>query len=55
MLQARGSLLTFLVSVLTFMTLVGGFSPLLEEMKVNFLSFFTCTLLELGKAGLSSW
>ncbi|KEH31211.1 white-brown-complex ABC transporter family protein [Medicago truncatula] len=33
-IQGRGSLLTFLVSVLTFMTLVGGFSPLLEEMKV---------------------
>ncbi|CAI8617927.1 unnamed protein product [Vicia faba] len=32
--QGRGSLLTFLISVLTFMTLVGGFSPLLEEMKV---------------------
>ncbi|KAL5054544.1 hypothetical protein RYX36_035226 [Vicia faba] len=33
-IQGRGSLLTFLISVLTFMTLVGGFSPLLEEMKV---------------------
>ncbi|CAJ1936090.1 unnamed protein product [Sphenostylis stenocarpa] len=33
-IQARGSLLIFLVSVLTFMTLVGGFSPLLEDMKV---------------------
>ncbi|XP_027917603.1 ABC transporter G family member 11-like [Vigna unguiculata] len=32
--QGRGSLLIFFVSVLTFMTLVGGFSPLLEEMKV---------------------
>lgn len=39
MLQERGSLLTFLISVLTFMTLVGGFSPLLEEMKVEFLPF----------------
>jgi len=37
--QGRGSLLIFFVSVLTFMTLVGGFSPLLEEMKVNILSF----------------
>nr|XP_007159124.1 hypothetical protein PHAVU_002G210700g [Phaseolus vulgaris]ESW31118.1 hypothetical protein PHAVU_002G210700g [Phaseolus vulgaris] len=33
-IQGRGSLLIFFVSVLTFMTLVGGFSPLLEEMKV---------------------
>ncbi|TKY59478.1 ABC transporter G family member 11 [Spatholobus suberectus] len=33
-IQGRGSLLIFFISVLTFMTLVGGFSPLLEEMKV---------------------
>ncbi|KAK7363113.1 hypothetical protein VNO77_05243 [Canavalia gladiata] len=33
-IQGRGSLLTFFISVLSFMTLVGGFSPLLEEMKV---------------------
>ncbi|XP_061355519.1 uncharacterized protein LOC133300048 [Gastrolobium bilobum] len=33
-IQGRGSLLTFFISVLTFMNLVGGFSPLLEEMKV---------------------
>ncbi|RDX90812.1 ABC transporter G family member 11, partial [Mucuna pruriens] len=30
----RGSLLIFFVSVLSFMTLVAGFSPLLEEIKV---------------------
>ncbi|KAH1215468.1 ABC transporter G family member 11 [Glycine max] len=33
-IQGRGSLFIFFVSVLTFMTLVGGFSPLLEEIKV---------------------
>ncbi|KAK4271295.1 hypothetical protein QN277_020006 [Acacia crassicarpa] len=33
-IQARGSLLTFFVSVLTFITLIGGFPPFLEEMKV---------------------
>lgn len=33
-IQVRGSLLSFFMSVLTFMTLVGGFSPLIEEMKV---------------------
>ncbi|KAG2409964.1 ABC transporter G family member 11 [Vigna angularis] len=33
-IQERGSLLCFYVSVLCFMTLVGGFSPLIEEMKV---------------------
>ncbi|KAK7252301.1 hypothetical protein RIF29_36147 [Crotalaria pallida] len=33
-IQGRGSLLTFFMSFLTFMTLVAGFSPLLEEMKV---------------------
>ncbi|KAK7319446.1 hypothetical protein RJT34_04167 [Clitoria ternatea] len=33
-IQGRGSLLTFFISVLTFMNLVGGFSPLLEEIKV---------------------
>ncbi|KAI9121037.1 hypothetical protein K1719_008070 [Acacia pycnantha] len=33
-IQARGSLLTFFVSVLTFITLIGGFPPYLEEMKV---------------------
>ncbi|RDX69280.1 ABC transporter G family member 11, partial [Mucuna pruriens] len=33
-IQERGSLLCFFVSVLTFLTLVGGFTPLIEEMKV---------------------
>ncbi|XP_058731422.1 ABC transporter G family member 1-like isoform X1 [Vicia villosa] len=33
-IQVRGSLLSFLMSVLTFMTLIGGFPPLIEEMKV---------------------
>nr|KYP61160.1 ABC transporter G family member 11 [Cajanus cajan] len=33
-IEARGSLLIFFISVLSFMTLVAGFSPLLEEMKV---------------------
>ncbi|KAF7803749.1 ABC transporter G family member 11 [Senna tora] len=33
-IQARGSLLTFFISVLTFITLIGGFPPFLEEMKV---------------------
>ncbi|KAL2343815.1 hypothetical protein Fmac_005100 [Flemingia macrophylla] len=33
-IEGRGSLLIFFISVLSFMTLVGGFSPLLEEMKV---------------------
>ncbi|CAJ1936086.1 unnamed protein product [Sphenostylis stenocarpa] len=33
-IQERGSLLCFFVSVLNFMTLIGGFSPLMEEMKV---------------------
>ncbi|MED6141921.1 ATP-binding cassette sub- G member 1, partial [Stylosanthes scabra] len=32
-IQARGSLITFLISLLSFMTLVGGFAPLLEEIK----------------------
>ncbi|KAL1366145.1 hypothetical protein HN51_014025 [Arachis hypogaea] len=33
-IQARGSLLTFFISLLSFMTLVGGFAPMLEEIKV---------------------
>ncbi|XP_015957433.1 ABC transporter G family member 1 isoform X2 [Arachis duranensis] len=33
-IQARGSLLAFLSCLLSFMTLVGGFAPLLEEIKV---------------------
>ncbi|KAI4299112.1 hypothetical protein L6164_032602 [Bauhinia variegata] len=33
-IQARGSMLTFFVSVLTFITLIGGFPPFIEEMKV---------------------
>ncbi|KAK7400338.1 hypothetical protein VNO78_11544 [Psophocarpus tetragonolobus] len=33
-IQEKGSLLCFFISVLSFMTLVGGFSPLIEEMKV---------------------
>ncbi|XP_054801384.1 ABC transporter G family member 1-like [Prosopis cineraria] len=33
-IQARGSLLTFFISILSFITLIGGLPPLLEEMKV---------------------
>ncbi|KAI5385994.1 ABC transporter G family member 1 [Lathyrus oleraceus] len=33
-IQFRGSLIAFLMPVVTFMTLVSGFSPLIEEMKV---------------------
>ncbi|MED6211665.1 hypothetical protein PIB30_075941 [Stylosanthes scabra] len=33
-IQGRGSMLGFTISVLAFMTLVGGLSPLIEEMKV---------------------
>ncbi|GAU46848.1 hypothetical protein TSUD_83550 [Trifolium subterraneum] len=33
-IQVRGSLLSFFISLVSFMTLVGGFSPLIEEMKV---------------------
>ncbi|WJX52524.1 hypothetical protein P8452_38628 [Trifolium repens] len=32
--SVRGSLLSFFISLVSFMTLVGGFSPLIEEMKV---------------------
>ncbi|MED6147207.1 hypothetical protein PIB30_041954 [Stylosanthes scabra] len=32
-IQARGYLITFLISLLSFMTLFGGFTPLLEEIK----------------------
>ncbi|KAL1366146.1 hypothetical protein AAHE18_03G338300 [Arachis hypogaea] len=33
-IQGRGSLLTFLISTLAFMALIGGFAPLMEEMRV---------------------
>ncbi|KAI4299113.1 hypothetical protein L6164_032603 [Bauhinia variegata] len=33
-IQARGSMITFFVSVITFITLIGGFPPFIEEMKV---------------------
>ncbi|XP_027915590.1 ABC transporter G family member 2-like [Vigna unguiculata] len=33
-IQERGSLFCFFISVLCFMILIGGFSPLIEEMKV---------------------
>ncbi|MED6125221.1 ATP-binding cassette sub- G member 1 [Stylosanthes scabra] len=33
-IQGRGSLLTFLLSTLAFMALIGGFAPLMEEMRV---------------------
>ncbi|KAK2437313.1 ABC transporter G family member [Trifolium repens] len=33
-IQVRGSLLSFFISLVSFMTLVGGFAPLIEEMKV---------------------
>ncbi|KAK7252306.1 hypothetical protein RIF29_36153 [Crotalaria pallida] len=33
-IQARGSLVSFMASVLTFITLLGGFPPFVEQMKV---------------------
>ncbi|RDX79695.1 ABC transporter G family member 11, partial [Mucuna pruriens] len=41
--QDRGSLITFFITVLTFMTLVGGFPPLIEEMKFHFTALYMCT------------
>ncbi|XLU22036.1 hypothetical protein S245_058102, partial [Arachis hypogaea] len=38
-IQGRGSLLTFLISTLAFMALIGGFAPLMEEMRAYFDEF----------------
>ncbi|BAT73949.1 hypothetical protein VIGAN_01152300 [Vigna angularis var. angularis] len=40
-IQARGSLVSFVASVLTFITLLGGFPPFLEQIKdLNVASIF---------------